>query len=495
VLVEQAFPSSSSGSGWHVLFQYPVLSRDLTALTVLEMLTHSPVYACVRQLAFDIAKLPLRAVQPVTRSIAARNYTIWLPRTDVPFEAWSRRPNHYQTLFDFFVSWVVSLLLHGAAYVLLRRDAFGNVDAAYVLDPGLVRERVSDETGDLFYQLSADPLNGLVSDVLVPAEQILAHRYLPLSSPLCGSSPLLPAGNSATMKLNTLLDAQAVPLGVITGPEEINQLQADEMAGRWLTKFGGSSNENRKGVAVLGSNFKFELVSRSARDAQLIELAKFGAEDVARAFGVPAWLIGAATAPAGDALGIAMQQYYSSTLQPILTQMAQLLTVGMLGERRARDRIEHDPMGLLAFDPKARVDYYSTGVGGGIFAPNEARAELGLMPVLGGDSPYLQQQNFSLADLAKRSAQPDPFGTATPPAPAPADDDEPEGEVRIGEQSVTLHWCGTYVPDTSYEQGSLVHHHGSTWLAIADGAAGPPGDDARAWAMFAARGKQPKARS
>jgi hypothetical protein len=46
--------------------------------------------------------------------------------------------------------------------------------------------------------------------------------------------------------------------------------------------------------------------------------------------------------------------------------------------------------------------------------------------VEGGDSAYLQQQNFSLEALAKRDAQPDPFGTSPkPPAPEPTPEPDP----------------------------------------------------------------------
>ena len=42
------------------------------------------------------------------------------------------------------------------------------------------------------------------------------------------------------------------------------------------------------------------------------------------------------------------------------------------------------------------------GVGAGIMAPNEGRKWFNLLPVKGGDTPYLQQQNYSLAALNER---------------------------------------------------------------------------------------------
>jgi phage portal protein BeeE len=52
-----------------------------------------------------------------------------------------------------------------------------------------------------------------------------------------------------------------------------------------------------------------------------------------------------------------------------------------------------------------------------------------MKPLKGGDTVYLQQQNYSLAALSKRDSGPDPFGKATakpaepsiqaPPEPTP----------------------------------------------------------------------------
>jgi phage portal protein BeeE len=68
-------------------------------------------------------------------------------------------------------------------------------------------------------------------------------------------------------------------------------------------------------------------------------------------------------------------------------------------------------------DQATMLKALSDGVRGGIVAPNEARQRLGYKPVEGGDSPYLQHQDYSLAALAKRDASPDPFAVAPPAAP------------------------------------------------------------------------------
>ncbi|MDR5772898.1 phage portal protein, partial [Caballeronia sp. LZ002] len=87
-----------------------------------------------------------------------------------------------------------------------------------------------------------------------------------------------------------------------------------------------------------------------------------------------------------------------------------------------------DVRDLLRMDPVARYDAHSKAVGGGWMMPNEARAAENLPPVAGGDTPYLQQQNFALSALAARDKQPAPSSTAarTEPNEEPTDGNEPE---------------------------------------------------------------------
>src|SRR5262249_25899742 len=82
---------------------------------------------------------------------------------------------------------------------------------------------------------------------------------------------------------------------------------------------------------------------------------------------------------------------------------------------------------LLRMDTATMIESEKNAVGAGIKAPNEARARLNLPPVQGGETPYLQQQNFSLAALDRRdetvgAAPPTTPQTGAPPSPPPEPD-------------------------------------------------------------------------
>ena len=56
-------------------------------------------------------------------------------------------------------------------------------------------------------------------------------------------------------------------------------------------------------------------------------------------------------------------------------------------------------------DSQTQMNVLKEGVGSGVFEPNHARRKFNLPPVEGGGTPYLQQQNWSLAALAKRDEE------------------------------------------------------------------------------------------
>lgn len=421
--------------GWFPIVEEPFTGawqRNI-ALRGDSLLAYHAVYACIDRITSDIAKCRIRLVEQDANMI-------WVETTSAAFSPVLRKPNGYQTRIQFFESWVASKLCHGNTYVLKERDNRNIVTDLYVLDPSAVYPYVAPN-GDVYYRLSSDNLSELTEENTVPATEIIHDMTSIRYHPLCGIPPLMAAAMPATQGLRIQASAtwffenRAQPSGTITAPGLIKQEQAERIKEFWSTQFQGSKTGK---VAVLGDGMKFEPITFTAVDSQLIEQLGLTAKMVCSAFGVPAHMVGAADPPSYNNIESLNQQYYSQTLQKYFEAIELLLDEG-LGLTEVPDHTygtEFDLDDLLRMDTATLVESEGKAVGAGIKAPNESRKRLNLGPTAGGNTPYLQQQNYSLAALNKRDTQADPFAPKqpatppTPPAPPPSADDgtDPEAD-------------------------------------------------------------------
>ncbi len=379
--------------------------------------TYHAVFACETLIASDVAKLRVKLVERDASGL-------WNETTNSAYDPVLRRPNPYQNRIQFWEHWIHSKLSTGNTYVLKQRDQRGVVNGLFILDPMRVTPAIGDD-GSIFYRLNADRLSGgiLESDTTVPQREIIHDRMNCKYHPLVGIPAVFAHGLAATQGLNIqtgsarLFENNSTPGGLLTAPGEIKKDTADRLKSDWEQNFSGN-NVGR--VAVLGDGLKYEKMSLTAVEGQLIEQLKLTAEIVCSTFHVPPYKVGIGPAPAAinniQALNV---EYYSQCLQVLIEAAELCLDEGL--EMAPNIGTEFDQENLLRMDSMTQATVEKELVGAGIKTPNEARRRFDLKPVKGGDSCYLQQQNFSTEALAKRDAQDDPFSSKTPAAqPAPA---------------------------------------------------------------------------
>lgn len=381
-----------------------------------KVLSHPTVYACITLIASDVGKVGLGL-----REREDEGY--WEETQNPAYSPVLRRPNHYQTRQQFIETWMISKLQRGNAYVLKVRDARRVVVKLFVLDPTRVQPLVAPD-GSVFYQLNSDDLSGLPIDLpAVPASEIIHDRMECLFHPLVGVSPIFACGIAATLGIK--IDQAAArffgnmsrPSGVLTAPASISDEVAARLKREWETNY---SAGNIGKVAVLGDSLKFESMAINAVDAQQAEQLKLSDERICTSFHVPGFMVGVGALPSYDNVQALWQQYYNQCLQKHFEAIEATLDEG-LGLDPAKLRTEFCLDDLLRMDSKTLAEVEGLKVQRGIAAPNEARRKFNLRPAEGGDSPMVQQQNYSLAALAKRDASDDPFSkSSSAPAPAPA---------------------------------------------------------------------------
>lgn len=378
-------------------------------------LAYFATYACITLIARDLGKMALRLMRKDTNGI-------WREDTGddskSPHRRLLRKPNHFQNRQKFIEWWAASKKIHGNTYVLKQRDTRGIVERGYILDPYRVKPLVS-ESGDVFYELRTDTISRLTSrePVIVPQREIIHDVECPLFHPLVGVSPIYAAGISALHGSNIQKNSvkffanYSQPGGVLTAPGTIADETAVRVKDAWETNFGG---DNVGKVAVLGDGLTYQPMAVSAKDSELIEQLKFSAKVVCNTFHVPPYMVGIDDPPNYDNIEGLNQQYYSQCLQADIEAIENLLDAGLELPEDVGARFDIDD--LIKMDSKTKMLVAKDGVGAAVMAPNEARKRFNLPPVEGGETPYLQQQNYSLAALdARDRAQPAP-SDGQPPA-------------------------------------------------------------------------------
>jgi HK97 family phage portal protein len=425
-IVNAAALSTRDGWGGVVLHEPYTGAWQLNDETrVSTSLAHPAVFACTSLISSDIGKVRLRLVTQDTDGI-------WTETTSAAFSPVLKKPNRFQRINTFLETWVISKLTHGNTYVLKQRDNRGVVVAMYVLDPTRVIPLVTP-SGDVYYQLYADDLLGVPSDPppVVPESEIIHDLINPIFHQMIGVSPIFACGIAALQGTNIVANATKFfangsrPSGILLAPLRVSDEAAVKMKETWQAAYSG---DNVGKVAVLGDNLKYQALSVNAADAQLIEQLKWTTETICSCYHVPAPLIDSSIqAPYGNNTEPLLQLYYSQCLQTLMNGIELSLDDGLA--LPAPYGTEFDVDDLIWFDTATRTKAAGETIRSGALSPDEARKKyFGLGKVKGGDTPYLQQQMFSLAALAERD-QNDPFAKPAPAAPAiPAPESNPEGD-------------------------------------------------------------------
>ncbi len=381
-----------------------------------DVAAHPTFWSCITLIAGDIAKCRPMLVEKHDDICEETENSAYSPVV--------RKPNEYQNHIQFYEYWMLGKLLRGNAYALKSRDGRGGVDGLYLLDPCRTRPMITPR-GDVYYALGQDELSGVTeASIVVPAREIIHDRWNTLYHPLCGLSPVYACGASAVQGMT--INQNATRLfrngsqigGILTAPGPISQETADKLERHWAENYSGEKNIGR--IPVLGGGLKFDQPPvMSAVDSQLIEQLKWDDEKICATLHVPPYKVGVGPLPSYNNVEALGQDYYGQALQIHFEAIELCLTEGL--ELKTGYAVEFDLATLDRMDSVQRMDVATKGVTGGIFSPNEARVRFNLPAVPGGDTVYLQRQNWPLEKLGSD----EPKATPMPEPPAPVAAPEP----------------------------------------------------------------------
>jgi HK97 family phage portal protein len=161
-------------------------------------------------------------------------------------------------------------------------------------------------------------------------------------------------------------------------------------------------------LMVLEGGMKFDAISLSPQDIELLESRRFQISEICRWYGVPSVMVNDTTGSTvwGSGIEQIVSGFYKLTLRPIIEKIEASIVANLMTSSEARKySVEFDFNALTRSDLKTRYESYRVGIYGGFITPNEVRLMEGLPIKDGGDELIVQGANVRLTSLDDMSEQ------------------------------------------------------------------------------------------
>lgn len=351
----------------------------------------SAVFACVRVISEGIAQVPFK-VKRESKSDVSRH-----PQkedaTDHPlFDLLHRRPNGWQTSFEFRETMAWHCLLARGAYAFKNTVTVGSrglqVVELILLDPGRVTA-VQNADWSITYKV-----RGTSGDIKEFPQEAIWHLRGPSWDGFEGMDVLKIARDAVGLAISTeeshaTLHAKGVrPSGVYSVEGTLSAEQYKALK-EWITKENAGA-DNTGGVMLLDRSAKWVSQVMTGVDAQHLETRRYQVEEVCRFFRVLPLMIGHSdktqTFASAEQLFLA---HIVHCLMPWYERIQQSAEVNLLtkDDRVAGYYIKLVESGLMRGAMKDTAEYLYRLTMGGIMERNEARGKLELNPLKGLDEP------------------------------------------------------------------------------------------------------------
>lgn len=351
----------------------------------------SATYACVNLLAGTQASLPLMVYRTDSEGVrtVARDHPLYFVLHD--------SPNFDQSAVDFWEFMCAGLELHGNAFAVISRRSDGTVYSLTPIRPDIVTVKRND-AGQIEYSWTENGTSRSKTQTEMLHIRGFGGNPLGGASTLSACKQTFNGALSAERAANSMFTNGAMPSGILSTDKTLTAEQRKLAEDLLVEKFIGALNAGRP--MLLDNGVKWDQLTISPEDAQMLETRRFGVEEICRVFGVPPHMIGHTENSTSWGTGLEQQTlgFVKFTLRRRLKRIEQALEKQLLSlaERRAGVTIEFNLEGLLRGDSAGRASFYQTMTQMGAMTVNEVRALENLPPIEGGNVARVQMQNQPL---------------------------------------------------------------------------------------------------
>lgn len=327
------------------------------------------VYNAVDQISNDVAKIPFA----VFRKDGKTRIRVSEHPVDVLL---SREPNLYMTSFIERKLIVTSLLLRGNALEIPIYNNAGYPELFEFVNWDDVID-IRKKNKDLLYFIKGYDKPFLSSEVL--------HFKLFTHNGIVGVGPITYAAQQMNIAIEiqnfsaTNFESKGIRNGVISTEKTLgnkdnpsNIVKAGIRDG-WRAAMAERSPDR---VVVLDEGMKFQPINITPQEAQIVEMARFSIEDVARWFNIPLHKIKSMQQSTNNNIEQQSLDYAADTIQPHVTNLEQEYNKKLFttSEKVSGFYTKGNMNVMHRADMKARAEYYMKAGGGPWMERNEIRA-------------------------------------------------------------------------------------------------------------------------
>lgn len=370
------------------------------------------IFAVVRFIAQAIASMPVQLMRTLPDG---RREPAALPCSYVV----RKRPNGWQSAFDFYQLVAYWTALHGNAFARVIPGERGFCSELRPLHPTRVRvKRFAD------YSLGYEFFGDTGSWQSIDASQILHWRWISDNgyvglppSELCGTSVAL--ARKLDTAASAFWDNSARPDLVVTTKQRVPDEAVEALRRGIRDMYGGARNRGSAAIMPPGTELK-PIESNSNEASQFMQLRDAILPDVARCWGVPSTLLGDARMARWSNVE---QEHLSAQVWCLLPWQRRMEgPIDMMLQPVYGEDLytKFDSRGLLRADTASRVQLYQGLFNMGALKPQELRdmEDLPLLDDPAAEQTYMQLGFSTLQNAAAVADAPMDQPAEVPAAPA-----------------------------------------------------------------------------
>ena len=360
-------------------------------------------YTCLKVLSEGLSKLPL-TLQRVSEDggiIDMISSPLW--------QTAKVRPNPYMSPSTFWAVMENNRNHFGNGYAMILRDERSGSVTLWPMEPSCIRIEIEQgkdlsELRDITYVYTS-PNNG--QSFRLRSDEVLHVKTSTVFFGLVGLSvqdKLKMSLDGAAMSqemLNKLYKNNFVPKAAVQF-DTASMVNEDYESAylRTLQNYADGKGEGGSSFIPLSPGTNIIPLNIKLTDGQFLELRKYTALQIAAAFGIKPNHLNDYERSSYANSETQQLAFYTDTMLYILKQYEEELNFKLLSQTQREQgyRFKFNIAAVLRGDTKSQLESLSMGVSNGVYTPNEARRNLDLPALPGGDRIYFNGSNIAVED-------------------------------------------------------------------------------------------------